>query len=75
MGALWQLKGVLEWLYLGHSPVKVLTPHHELVARLIAKGCTHCEFLEHEPVILLSSFQKINSFVYGTFQLVAVCSG
>jgi hypothetical protein len=40
---------VLEWLRLDHSPAKVLTPYHELVTRLIAKGCTYCELLEHEP--------------------------
>jgi hypothetical protein len=49
MGALWQLQGVLEWLKLGHSLAKVLMPHRELVARLIAKGCTRCcELLGHE---------------------------
>jgi hypothetical protein len=49
-GALWQLQGVLKWLHLGQSPAKVLTPYHELVARLTAKGCTHCyELLGHEP--------------------------
>jgi hypothetical protein len=35
---------------LGHSPAKVLTPYHELVARLIAKRHTHyCELLGHGP--------------------------
>jgi hypothetical protein len=63
IGALWQVQGVLEWLYLGlylgHSPAKVLTPHHELVARLIAKGYTHCcELLGHEPRNIVVPFSK-----------------
>jgi hypothetical protein len=49
-GALWPLQQVLEWLHLGHFPAKLPTPHHELVARLIAKGRTGCcELLGHEP--------------------------
>jgi hypothetical protein len=46
---------------LGHSPAKVLTPYHELIARLIAKEHTHCEFLGHEPsniVVPLSKDQQ-----------------
>jgi hypothetical protein len=62
IGALWQLQGVLKWLYLGHSPAKVLTPYHELVARLIAKGHTRCcELLGHMPsniVVPLSKDQQ-----------------
>jgi hypothetical protein len=54
--ALWQLQGVLEWLHLGHSPAKVLTPCHELVARLTAKGCTCCELLGHEPSNIVVPF-------------------
>jgi hypothetical protein len=59
MGALWQLQGVLEWLYLGHSPAKILTPYHELIARLIAKGHTRCcELLGHEPSNNVVPFSK-----------------
>jgi hypothetical protein len=58
-GALWQLQGVLKWLHLCHSPDKVLTPYHELVARLIAKGHTHCcELLGHEPSNIAVPFSK-----------------
>jgi hypothetical protein len=58
-GALWQLQGVLEWLYLGHSPAEFLTLYHELVATLIAKGCTHCcELLGHEPSNIVVPFSK-----------------
>jgi hypothetical protein len=50
---------VLEWLDLGHCPAKVLTPYHELVARLTAKGCTHCcELLGHEPSNIVVPFSK-----------------
>jgi hypothetical protein len=55
-GALWQLQWILEWLYLGHSPAKVLTPYHELVGRLIAKGRTHCELLGHDPSNIVVPF-------------------
>jgi hypothetical protein len=48
---------VLEWLYLGHSSAKVLTPYHELVERLIAKGHTG-EFLGHEPSSIVVLFSK-----------------
>jgi hypothetical protein len=59
MGVLWQLQGVLEWLHLCHSPAKVLTLYHELVPRLIAKGCTHCcELLWHEPSNTVVPFLK-----------------
>jgi hypothetical protein len=58
-GALWQLQGVLEWSYLSQSPPKFLTPYHELVARLIAKGCTCCcELLGHEPSNFVVLFSK-----------------
>jgi hypothetical protein len=58
-GALWQLQGVLEWLYLGHSPAKILKPHRELVARLISKGHTRCcELLGHEPSNVVVPFSK-----------------
>jgi hypothetical protein len=43
---------------LDHSPAKVLTPYHELVARLIAKGCTRCELLGHEPSNIAVPFSK-----------------
>jgi hypothetical protein len=58
-GALWQFQWVLEWLHLGHSSAKVLTPYHELIARLIDKGCTHCcELLEHEASNIVVPFSK-----------------
>jgi hypothetical protein len=48
-GSTLAIAGGVGMVTLGHSPAKVLTPYHELVARLIAKGFTHCELLEHEP--------------------------
>jgi hypothetical protein len=38
-GVLWQTQGVLEWLHLPHSPARVITPYHNMVAKLIAMGC------------------------------------
>jgi hypothetical protein len=35
-GVLWQTQGVLEWLHLPHSPARVITPYHSMVAKLIA---------------------------------------
>jgi hypothetical protein len=58
-GSTLAVAGVLEWLDLGHSPAKVLTPYHELVARLIAKGYT-CKLLGHESSNIVVPFQKIN---------------
>jgi hypothetical protein len=59
VGPLRQLQRVLEWLYLGHSPAKVLTPYLELVARLITKGHTRCcELLGHEPSNIVVPFSK-----------------
>jgi hypothetical protein len=53
VGALWQLQGVLEGLYIGY------TPYHELVARLIAKEHTHCcKLLGHEPSNIVVPFSK-----------------
>jgi hypothetical protein len=68
-GALWLLQGVLEWLHLGHSPAKFLTPYHELVARLMAKGHTHCcELLGHEPSNIIVPFSKDQRIGYGNFK-------
>jgi hypothetical protein len=39
MGVLWQSLGVLEWLHLLHSPARVITPYHNMVAKLIAMVC------------------------------------
>jgi hypothetical protein len=58
-GSTLAIAGLLEWLHLGHSPAKMLTTYHELVARLIAKGCTHgCGLLGHEPSNILVPFSK-----------------
>jgi hypothetical protein len=38
-GILWQTQGVLQWLHLPHSPTRVITLYHNIVAKLIAMGC------------------------------------
>jgi hypothetical protein len=51
--------GVLGVGDFGHSSAKVLTPYHELVARLIAKGCLcYCALLGHEPSNIVVPFSK-----------------
>jgi hypothetical protein len=76
MGALWQLQGMLEWLYLDHSPAKVLATYHELVARLITKGHTFCEFWGHEPSNIVVPFSKRSkALVMAIFRHMAVCTG
>jgi hypothetical protein len=69
MEALCQLQGMLEWLYMGHSPAKVLTTYHELVTRLLLRDTLVVENCwGMSPVILLSHFQMISSICYSSFQ-------
>jgi hypothetical protein len=37
-GVLWLTQGVPEWLHLPHSCARVITPYHNMVAKLIAMG-------------------------------------
>jgi hypothetical protein len=67
-GSTLAIAGVLEWLHLGHSPAKVLTPYHELVARLIATTFVVVNCWGMSPGTLWSHFQKMNSIGYGNFQ-------
>jgi hypothetical protein len=56
------------------SPAQVLTPYHELVARLIAKGCT-CELLGHEPSNLVVTFSKDQQHWLWHFQTYGSLTG
>jgi hypothetical protein len=71
------IAGGVGMVRLGHSPAKVLTPYHELVARLIAKGHTR-ELLGLEPSNIFVPFSKDQisiTLVMENFRLVAVCTG
>jgi hypothetical protein len=62
-GVPWQCQGVLQWLHLLHSPAKVITPYHNMVAKLVAMGHFHTvQLLELEP----SHLPRNNKFGYGT---------
>jgi hypothetical protein len=52
-GVLWQTQGVLEWLHLPHSPTRVITPYHSIVAKLIVMGRFHMVYMVGlEPSII-----------------------
>jgi hypothetical protein len=58
-GVLWQTQGVLEWLHLPHSPARVITPYHNMVAKLIAMGRFHTvQLLGLEPSLIIVPFTK-----------------
>jgi hypothetical protein len=38
IGVLWQSQGVIEWLYLSHSPARVITPYHNMVKKINSHG-------------------------------------
>jgi hypothetical protein len=58
-GALWQQQGMLEWIHLGHSPSRVITPYYDLVARIIGQGCLRCVWLVgQEPGSITIPFSK-----------------
>jgi hypothetical protein len=56
---LWLTQGVLEWVHLPHSPARVITPSHNMVAKLIAMGCFHTiQLLGLEPSLIIVPFTK-----------------
>jgi hypothetical protein len=58
-GVLWQSQGVLEWLHLPHSPARVITPYHNMVAKLIAMGhFLTVQLLGLEPSLISIPFTK-----------------
>jgi hypothetical protein len=58
-GVLWQSQGVLEWLHLHHSPARVITPYHNMVAKLIAIGHFHTvQLLGLEASLIIVPFTK-----------------
>lgn len=53
--ALWQAQGVIEWIHLAHSPVKVITSFYDLAASLIIKGRRRVrELLGSEPSVIIA---------------------
>jgi hypothetical protein len=58
-GVPWQTQGVLEWLHLPRSPARVITPYHNMVAKLISMGHFHTvQLLGLKPSLIIVPFTK-----------------
>lgn len=56
---LWQSKGPLEWIYLSHTPKKIMTTYVMLISQIIAKARIRCKQLNgFDPIEIIVPLTK-----------------